>query len=261
MSDRYGLIGKQISYSKSKVIHQHMAKKLNLDIVYDMIDCEEEDLPKIIKKLRHGEYQGFNVTIPYKQKIIRFIDELTPKARRIGAVNTLYVRNDHVIGDNTDYDGFLGLLTKHEIDVKDQNVYLLGTGGAAKASYIVLKDLGAKVTVVTRSIDENKGFFDRVITYPMISPKDVSIYVNTTPLGTSPKIDEAVLEKRLVTDQTIVDLIYNPQKTKLMTYSKQSYNGLYMLIIQALKSEEIWFNRKIDISLSLLNELKEVIYS
>jgi shikimate dehydrogenase len=85
--------------------------------------------------------------------------------------------------------------------------------------------------------------------------------VNTTPLGTSPKIDETVLEKRFVTNQIIIDLIYNPQKTKLMTYSKQSYNGLYMLIIQALKSEEIWFNRKIDISLSLLNELKEVIYS
>lgn len=261
MSDRYGLLGKHIAYSKSPVIHLYMAKKLGIDLTYDIIDCEEEDLSKWIKKLRHGDLQGLNVTIPYKQKVIKYLDEVTPKARRINAVNTIYLKNDKVIGDNTDYDGFLGLLTKHQIEVKDKNVSILGTGGAAKAAYTVLQDLGANITVVSRSMTDLKPFFTKVMTYQMINPKDVDIYINATPIGTYPKTEETVIEKHKVKDHIVIDLIYNPKETLLMRYAKQSFNGLYMLIIQALKSEEIWFNRKIDISIGLLEELKEVIYT
>jgi len=260
MSEKYGLLGKHIAYSKSPLIHQYMAKKLGLSITYDLIDIDEEDLPRYIKLLRKGLYQGYNVTIPYKQVVMKYVDELTPKAKRIKAVNTLYVKGDKIIGDNTDYDGFLGLIAKHNVDVKDKHVYLLGTGGAAKAAYIVLSDLGANITVVTRQLADNDPLFKHVITYQMINPKDVDIYVNATPIGTSPKVNESVLNKHYVDQKTVIDLIYQPQKTLLMSYAKEAYNGLWMLIIQAVKSEEIWFDRKIDVTPSLLQELKDVIY-
>ncbi len=260
MSDHYGLLGKHISYSKSPLIHQFMAKRLGIDMTYELIDCEEEELSKWIKKLRNGIYHGFNVTIPYKQKIMKFIDELTPKAARIKAVNTVYFRNGKVIGDNTDYDGFLGLITKHQIDVKGKNVYLLGTGGAAKACYMVLNDLNANVTVVSRQLNDIDPIFKRVITYRMIQASDVDIYVNATPIGSFTHMKESVLKNADVKNHMVIDLIYQPEETELMSYAKEKYNGLYMLMIQALKSEEIWFDRKIELSGALINELKDVIY-
>lgn len=261
MSEQLALIGKNIAYSKSPLIHQHMAKRLGIEMSYELIDTEEEELSKLVKKLRNGHYRGFNVTIPYKQKIMNYIDQLTPKAKRIKAVNTLYMKGGKVMGDNTDYDGFLGLLVRHKIDVKDKNVYILGTGGAAKAAYVVLQDLGANVFVVTRHLVDVDPIFQKVISYQMLNPNDADIYVNATPIGTIPKIGESVLTEHQVNKQIVIDLIYQPEKSKLMSYAKESYNGLTMLIIQALKSEEIWFERKIDITETLIKELKDVIYT
>lgn len=261
MSERYGLIGKNIQYSKSPKIHEFMAKRLGIPMKYDLFDVEEDELPRLVKQLRQGIFQGLNVTIPYKQTIIKFIDVLTPKAQRIKAVNTLYVRNGQVVGDNTDYDGILGLIARHKIDVKGKRVYVLGTGGAAKATYVVLSDLGAHITVVSRQITDQDPMFQRMITYASINPKEVDLYINATPIGTSPKVNETVLSQTMVQHHIVIDLIYNPPVTELMKQAKVSYNGLLMLIIQAIKSEEIWFERKIDITDRLIDDLKEVIYT
>lgn len=261
MSERYGLIGKNIQYSKSPKIHEYMARRMGIPMKYDLFDVEEDELPRLVKLLRQGHIQGLNVTIPYKQTIMKFVDVLTPKAQRIKAVNTLYLKNGQVVGDNTDYDGILGLIAKHKIDVKGKRVYILGTGGAAKATYVVLSDLGAQITVVSRQIVDQDPMFSHMITYSMINPKDVDLYINATPIGTSPKVNEAVLTLTMVQHHTVIDLIYNPPVTELMKHAKVSYNGLLMLIIQAIKTEEIWFERKIDITDRLINDLKEVIYT
>jgi shikimate dehydrogenase len=261
MSERYGLIGKNIQYSKSPKIHEYMAKRLGIPMKYDLFDVEEEELPRLVKQLRQGVFQGFNVTIPYKQTIMKSVDVLTPKAQRIKAVNTLYVKNGQVVGDNTDYDGILGLIARHKIDVKGKKVYLLGTGGAAKAAYVVLSDLGAHITVVSRQIVDQDPMFQHMITYAMINPQDVDLYVNATPIGTSPKVNESLLSKTMVHHHTVIDLVYNPPVTELMKQAKVAYNGMLMLIIQAIKSEEIWFERKIDITDRLIDELKDVIYT
>lgn len=258
--ERYGLIGEHIGYSKSPIIHAFMAKKLGIDLRYDLLDMEEKDIPHFLKHLRSGIFKGFNVTIPFKQSVMRHIDVLTPKARRIQAVNTIYMKGDLVVGDNTDYDGFLGLLTYHHIDVKAKRIYILGSGGAAKAAYTVLEDLGAFVTVVTRNKTHDFKMFKRVITYTDIKENDVDIFINATPIGTYPKTHESILPQTLVKDKLVIDLIYNPEITTLMHDAKKAYNGMMMLIIQAIKSEEIWFNRTIEISEAWLSELKEVIY-
>lgn len=261
MTNKYGLIGKNIGYSKSPKIHRFMADKLNLDMTYELIDIDEDELPRIIKQLRSGTYRGFNVTAPYKQVICKYLDELTPKAKRIQAVNTIYLKNDKVIGDNTDYDGFIGLLLTHQIDVKGKNVYILGSGGAAKSATIALIDLMANVTVVVRKITDETSFFPRVITYDQINPKHVDLYIQTTPIGTHPNVFDSVLSAPYVKDHTVIDLIYNPPVTQIMKDSHRGINGLNMLIIQALKSEEIWFSRKIEWTTLLMNALKEVIYN
>lgn len=261
MSHKYGLIGKNIQYSKSPKIHRYMANKLQIDFTYDLIDVDESELGSIIKLMRSGQYRGFNVTTPYKQIIREHLDELTPKAKRIQAVNTIYMKNDRIIGDNTDYDGFIGLLLSHHLNVKDKNVAILGSGGAAKSAYIALIDLGAHVTVVARRLDEGEGFFKRVITYDMLDPKAVDLYIQSTPIGTYPNVFDSVLDRQMVEGHTVVDLIYNPPVTQIMKDAKVGYNGLNMLIIQALKSEEIWFSRKIERTNLLMNGLKEVIYN
>lgn len=261
MNERYGLIGKNIQYSKSPKIHQHMAKKLGRSFTYELFDIDESDVSYVVKMLRHGQLQGLNVTIPYKQSIMNFVDVLTPKAMRIKAVNTLYVKNGQVIGDNTDYDGFIGLLTKQKIDVKHKKVYILGAGGAAKAAYCVLTDLGAHPIVVSRQKDDVDPYFLDVISYQELQLKPDDICINTTPMGTYPKVSESVLDKKTVEQSIVIDLIYNPLQTTLMSYAKKGYNGLWMLILQAIKSEEIWFDRKIECNEKLYEELKDVIYT
>jgi shikimate dehydrogenase len=191
---------------------------------------------------------------------MKYVDVLTPKASRIRAVNTIYMKNGKIVGDNTDYDGFLGLLTRNRVNVKDKSVYILGAGGAAKAAYIVLSDLGAKTTVVSRQSQGLDPLFQKVITYKKLNPFDVDIYIQATPIGTYPNVSESVLSKVYVENQTVVDLIYNPMETQIMKYAKLGIGGLYMLIIQALKAEEIWWERKIDITDMLVSELKEVIF-
>ena len=258
--ERYGLIGEHITYSKSPIIHQFIASKLGIDIRYDLLDMEEKDIPHLFKHLRRGIFKGFNVTIPHKQSVMRYVDILTPKAKRIQAVNTIYMKGDLIVGDNTDYDGFLGLITYHHLNVKDKNICILGSGGAAKAAYTVLEDLGAHITVVTRKHPLEQKTFQQVITYDQMMGREIDIIVNATPVGTYPNHHESVLPIEVVENKIVIDLIYNPPITAIMRQAKSAYGGLMMLIIQAIKSEEIWFNRTIELSQSLLNELKEVIY-
>ncbi len=260
MSERYGLIGHNIGYSKSPNFHLFMGKKLGMDMRYDLLDIEADEIPNLINDLREGLFQGFNVTIPYKESVIPYIDLLTSKAKKIGAVNTIYFREDKVVGDNTDYDGFVGCLNMHHIDVKDKRVYILGTGGAAKAVYVALNDLGAKVTVVSRSERNKHPFFGHLIEYKDIKPSAVDIYIQATPVGTYPDVSSSVLTKEEVQGKIVLDLVYNPLVTQIMKDSQKGISGVTMLIIQALKSEEIWFDMKIELTKKLIKELKEVIF-
>ncbi|PKK96329.1 MAG: shikimate dehydrogenase, partial [Tenericutes bacterium HGW-Tenericutes-3] len=234
MSAKFGLIGHNISYSKSPKIHLFMAKKLGIDMTYELLDVDADQIPSLIKDLKEGLFKGFNVTIPYKETVIPYIDILTSRAKKIGAVNTIYLKDGAIIGDNTDYDGFLGCLNINEIDPKGKQVYILGTGGAAKAVYAVLKDLGAHITVVSRNKKHADLFFGEVIEYKDIKPSKVDIYIQTTPVGTFPDVNASVLTKNEVEGKTVVDLVYNPLVTQIMKHSQKGVSGIYMLIIQAL---------------------------
>lgn len=254
----FGLIGHNISYSKSPRIHAYMAHQINIPFRYELLDIEKNQLRETIQLLKRGQYQGFNVTIPYKTDVLAYVDQLTDHAKRIGAVNTIYLKDGKIMGDNTDYAGFKGLLAFNNIHVKKKEVYVLGTGGAAKAVYAVLTDLGAYVTVVSRNPQLSKRF-SRVIGYQSIDPKAFDIIVNATPVGTYPHLNDSPIDVQLVKHKTVIDLIYRPEHTMLVQHAKRGVGGLDMLIIQAIHSEMDWFEKKIHIKHHLIKEIKEVV--
>ena len=244
---KYGLLGEKLSHSYSPIIHNYVFEKLNIDASYELLECNKEELPNYINMLKTGVYNGFNVTIPYKKTIMEYLDVIDDKALNIGSINTVYVKDGKVIGTNTDYDGFLKTLEYYNIDVNNKECFVLGTGGASLAISAVLKDLGGNVTFVSRTPKEE------VISYDDLANKDIDVLVNTTPVGMYPNVDGCPVSKEVIgNSKVVIDIIFNPKITKLLEYANSDINGLYMLVLQAFKAEEIWQDKVIDLDLKEL---------
>lgn len=248
---RFGLLGDKLSHSYSPLIHKFVYDSLNISATYDLLECSEEELENYVNMLRDGYFTGFNVTIPYKKTIMSYLDEIDDKALRIGSVNTVYLKNGKVIGTNTDYDGFLGTIKFYNIDVVNKDCYVLGTGGASLAISAVLKDLGGRVFFVSRNPN------DKSIGYTDLEEKKIDILVNTTPVGMYPNINDRVVSEEIAKKSNVVmDIIFNPKQTRLLKDANSKINGLYMLVLQAIKAEEIWLNKVIDVDINeLMNRL------
>ena len=241
---KFGLVGKNISYSFSKKYFTEKFQKLGLETYkyrnYDIPDIEE--FPFVIYQ-QEDEFQGFSVTIPYKQSIIKYLDEVDVDAKKIGAVNTIKVTEDNrLIGYNTDVYGFQKsiepLLKKHH-----KKALILGTGGASKAVAYALNKLDIAYEFVSRNVSENS------LLYSILSQQfmeEYTIIINCTPLGTHPNIDDSPnIPYEFITEKHLLfDLIYNPSETKFLQEGKKRgaiiKNGLEMLELQAEKSWEIW---------------------
>jgi len=253
MKYNFGLLGHEISYSLSPEIHEHIGKVINKDIQYDLLDVKENLIKSIIQA---NKYQGYNITKPYKKTLLSYVDALSDVAKATEAINTIYMKDGLLIGDNTDVYGFEYLLDYYRIDVRDKHVLILGTGGASKAVAYVLRQRGAFYHYASRN--NQKQLEAQVIEYDKINPYLYDIYINATPIGTAPNIEDCVLEKEQVTNQLVIDLIYRPKVTKLMSYAQKAYNGYIMLLAQAIKSEMLWLNQDLNIH-DILDTVKEVI--
>lgn len=236
---KYGLLGYPLGHSYSPLIHNRIYELLGLNYQYSLLECQEEELSKYIDALRNNEFCGFNVTIPYKKEIMKYLDEISNEALAIGAVNTIANINGKIVGYNTDYYGFYSEVLYYNIDVKNKNCYILGTGGASLAINKALLDLGANTYFVSR----NKTGVN-IISYLELAKKDIYLLVNTTPVGMHPKeglspVDSAIARG----SKYVMDIIFNPSITKLLSDANSEMNGLYMLVLQAIKAEEIWLDR------------------
>ena len=253
---KFGLLGEHLTHSYSPLLHKELFKLKNIDATYELIEIKENEIKDYINKIRTGEYSGFNVTIPYKKEVMKYLDVIDDAACEIGAVNTIYMRDGVVCGTNTDYFGFIEELKYYNIDVKNRSCLVLGTGGASLAASKALLDLGAEVKFVSRKP------VDGQLSYQDLEKTDLDIIVNTTPVGMYPNIDNSPLTKEVAARaNVIVDIIFNPQVTKLMSYNKNSYNGLMMLLMQGAKSEDIWLNKTYDINYKeIYKKLEEVVY-
>ncbi|MBD0725893.1 shikimate dehydrogenase [Flavobacterium sp. L1I52] len=240
---RFGLLGRNISYSFSK---GHFTKKFENEkyqgYTYENFDIQEIGaFPDIIKNTEN--LSGMNVTIPYKEEVIPFLDKLSKKATKIGAVNTIkFTKKGKLKGYNTDYFGFLKSL-KPLLQPHHKKALILGTGGASKGVAFALEELGIGYTFVSRKASE------KAIDYSQLNSdifQEYQIIINSTPIGTSPNIEACPeIPYEFFTDKHIAyDLIYNPAETQFLKNAKergaQIKNGLDMLIFQAEKAWEIW---------------------
>ena len=241
---KLGLLGKNISYSFSQNYFANKFKKEKIDqeFSYENFDIQNiDEFTTILKNNR--ELIGLNVTIPYKEIIIPFLDELSENALEIGAVNTIRIStNGKLFGDNTDFFGFNKSL-EPLLKPQQKSALILGTGGAAKAVAFGLKKLNIESVLVSRQEKEN------TITYNQINAKtfdDYQIIINCTPLGTFPKIESFPdIPYQYFTPKHIAfDLIYNPEKTEFLRKAENNgaivRNGYDMLVFQAEKAWETW---------------------
>ena len=244
--NRYGLIGYPLSHSFSK---QYFTQKFEheaiADSCYELFPLETiQALPALIRA--HPDLVGLNVTIPYKQQVIPFLDRLDAVAQRIGAVNTIRMDPDlsTCVGYNSDYYGFKQSLRAWLANREVQHALVLGTGGASRAIVCALQDLNISYTYVSRRPAPG------VITYEVLRTEyqlvDFPLIVNTTPLGMLPQTDTAppLHYQQLTAQHFCYDLVYNPEETLFMKKSQgqgaKTKNGLEMLHLQAEKSWEIW---------------------
>lgn len=222
------LIGHPLAHSFSPRLHALLG---NAD--YRLLDLEETEVGSFV---RGGEYTGLNVTIPYKETVIPYLDELTDRAKAIGAVNTIYRQRGNLIGDNTDILGFLAMADRAGIALSGQNAIVLGSGGTSKMAQAALKMRGAKsVTVVSRRGEWN---YDNV--YAL---KETQLIVNTTPVGMHPNVDSMPVDPaRFPRLEGVIDVVYNPLRTRLCQRAQalgvRCTGGLYMLIAQGRYAAE-----------------------
>ena len=237
-SAKFGLIGKKISYSFSKKYFEQKFQKLLLnDHSYNIIDLENLDNIKNIFETEH--LKGLNVTIPYKEKIIPFIDELSDEAKEIGAINCISVENGKTKGYNTDEKKKKKTLLLHKKE-HQKTAIILGNGGAAKAVQYVLKKNQIPYITVSRTTEINyENLSENLV-------KENLIIIQCTPVGTFPNIEDSVPFPfdGITKNHLIIDLIYNPEYTKFIRNCAEkgakTANGLYMLEQQAEKAWEIW---------------------
>ena len=253
-----GLIGYPLGHSLSPKIHAAALNACNLQGNYSLFPIPPEDKPALqtlLNRVRAGEIHGLNVTIPHKQNVIEFMDELTPTAQVIGAVNTIYMRGDKLIGDNTDAPGFLSDLNRvignRELGI-GKSAIVLGAGGSARAVVYALASESWKVTIAARRIEQAEQLANSFPThhFPLttfdLQPLTFDLIVNTTPLGMTPNTESSPLPENLSlpTNVFVYDLVYNPRETKLVRDARaQGLNastGLGMLIEQAALAFEKW---------------------
>lgn len=232
-----GLLGRTLGHSYSPQIHAMLG-----DYSYELFEKEPEE---IVDFLKSGDFTGINVTVPYKKAVIPYLDELTPIAQKLGAVNTIVRRNGKLVGHNTDYFGFQMMLESLPIPIDLRKALVLGSGGASNTVAAVLRDRGARVVVISRTGENN---YQNLHLH-----KDAELIVNTTPVGMYPDTGVALVDvkdrKQFPCLRGVLDVIYNPARTQLLLDAETQdevddwfhyRNGLLMLVAQAKEAAE-WF--------------------
>ncbi|WP_072449608.1 shikimate dehydrogenase [Blautia sp. Marseille-P3201T] len=270
-----GLLGEPVNHSISPLIHNFSFQHLNLDYVYLCFQINEKTLEDAVKGLRILDVKGFNLTMPNKNKILSYLDSLSPAARLIGAVNTVENKNGNFIGHNTDGIGFMQSVKEQNIDMKNQTMTLLGIGGAATAICAQAALDGVNTIHIfsrpnsshlprIKTLQENlekettcKIFIHNLFDKQDLksSVKDSSLLVNATSVGMAPHTEDCIIEDNSIFHKhlAVADIIYNPWETTLLKKAKaegcKAFNGYSMLLYQGAEAFRIWTGKEIPIEL------------
>ena len=261
---KYLVIGNPIKHSMSPKIHNYWFKKYKIKANYTKKKITNNQLKNLINKVRNKKIDGINITVPFKDKVIPFIDKLSKEARIANSVNTIYLSKNRVVGHNTDISGFCLSIKKKKLNLRKKNALILGSGGVTPSIIIGLKKLGIKKIIISnRSKDkalklkEKFGFLDILDWGKTVK---ANIIINSTSLGLK-KSDNIKIKYNIFEPRSIFyDLIYNPPETNFLKKAKKhSYifqNGFMMFIYQAAEAFKTWHNIKPKVDKNLIQFLK-----
>ncbi len=265
---RLAVIGDPIAHSLSPVLQNFLIEHFGLPFTYEALHVRAADLPKVVTRLRNGELAGVNVTIPHKQAIMPWLDELRYPADRIGAVNTVGVVNERLIGYNTDASGFQRSLEQARLDVSNQEVLLLGAGGAAKAVIFALLAAGVRSIYLCNRHEERARQLHATLPAPeqnkvlviswkgrekQLRAQGLRMIINATSVGMSTAENDSLLPGFAFREGMVaLDLIYNPAETYFLQQARHAgavtLNGLPMLIYQGVSALELWSGKTLEIA-------------
>ena len=269
MKKKFGIIGNPIKHSLSPVLHKYWFKKYNIDADYEIIEATDKELAEIIKKIKQGNYSGFNITLPFKQKIINYMDKVVNDAEMTGSVNTVLLDSDKAVtGENTDVYGLQAGYLKKIDNSHNKQALVLGAGGVSPSVILSIKKSGVRNISITNRTNEKCIFLKKKFNFLNIIPwsdlkneiKNFDIIINATSLGLKNGDDFKFNFSGTKDNLIYIDTIYNPIETKTFKFLKEEgrkvFNGLDMFIYQGQKSFYLWnkVNPEIDEKLlELLN--------
>lgn len=252
---RFGLLGYPLGHSLSGPLHSFFLEQMQQQGSYDLFPVPPENLAAEVDRLTSLGILGLNVTIPHKQSVIPLLDDMSPQAKKIGAVNTIHFINGRKIGYNTDYHGFGMLLERITFQPKGKKAIILGAGGSALAAAHYLADhQAAEIIIFSRSPKSNFHGDFPIASYSDLPEKlsASNLLINCTPVGMSPNSSNLPIDSSLLDSYSgaVVDLIYNPTRTAFiqaaLDRSLPAIGGLPMLVGQGFAAQEIWQERKLD---------------
>jgi len=259
---KYFVIGNPIEHSLSPQLHNHWFKQNNINALYDKKKVNETDIERIISEVKTGKIDGINVTVPLKKSVIPFLDELTFLADKTQSVNTIFKKENKIIGDNTDVEGFERSLKHINYDVKNKKVFILGAGGVVPSIILTLKKLRVSNIILSNRTEEKARDLKKIHTDLEIiawgENTDFDMIINATSLGLK-NYDQIKLDfSKTGSDKLFYDLIYNPTRTNFLLKGKELgnkvENGKMMFIYQAQLAFKIWHNILPKIDNKLLDE-------
>ena len=247
---KYFVIGNPIEHSLSPKLHNYWFKENNIDAVYDKKQLNESDIEQIITEVKNGKIDGINVTVPFKKSVIPFLDDLTLVAKETQSENTIFKKNNKVVGDNSDIGGFELSLKHINYSVKNKKIFILGAGGVAPSIIIALKRLGASQIILSNrtkeKAEELKKIYSNIDIVEWGEISDFDMIINVTSVGLK-KTDKIKLNyNKIGPNKLFYDVIYNHEQTNFLEQAKllgnKIENGKMMFIYQAQLAFKIWHN-------------------
>ena len=242
------IIGSPISHSLSPKLHNYWFKQNNINAIYEKLEPREEEIKEILHKIKFGQIWGMNVTVPFKKKVIPFIEKLSDIAKETSSVNTIFKKEDLIYGDNTDVQGFELSLKYENCELENKKAFILGAGGVVPSIIKALKNLNIKQIFLSNRTVKNSEYI--IKQYPEINRvewgqlPEFDIIINATSLGLKKDDHININYDELDNRKIFYDLIYNPSVTNFLKEAKRSghqiINGKMMLLFQAQKAFEIW---------------------
>ena len=265
MTKKYFIIGNPVSHSLSPKIHNYWFEQNNINAVYEKKEISENELKNVVNDIKNEKIHGINVTVPYKQKIIPFLDKLSDLAKKTESVNTVYKSDNMIVGDNTDIYGFKKSLINQNIYLKDKIAFIIGAGGVVPSIITALKDLSVKKIFLT-----NRTFYKiekLKIKYPELQllkwgeVTNFDIVINATSIGLKSEDKINIDFDNLENHKIFYDTIYNPPVTNFLSKAKsdghRSINGKLMLAYQAQKAFQCWNNLIPNLDKKFLDFIKD----